>query len=132
MSNEPAPTQKDLDLHEKLSWVEEWEMLGNRKETLIRWLRARPQDAPTLIEPIIEFLESSPKVKLANGTTLLRQEVNDEITRIFNTGAFDPFGGPHDNWHELSYKQKIHEIHKRFPNFTESNLGKIISENSER
>ena len=97
MSNEPVPTQKDLDLHEKLSWVEEWEMLGNRKETLIRWLRARPQDAPTLIEPIIEFLESSPKVKLANGTTLLRQEVNDEITRIFNTGAFDPFGGPHDN-----------------------------------
>lgn len=132
MSNEPVPTQKDLDLHEKLSWVEEWEMLGNRKETLIRWLRARPQDAPTLIEPIIEFLESSPKIKLARGTTPLRQELIDEITRIFHTGEFDPFGGVHGNWHELSYKQKIYEIHKRFPNFSESNLGKIISENSEK
>jgi len=132
MSNEPVPTQKDLDLHEKLSWVEEWEMLGNRKETLIRWLRARPQDAPTLIEPIIEFLESSPKVKLAQGTIPLRQELIDEITRIFHTGEFDPFSGVHGNWHELSYKQKIYEIHKRFPNFSESNLGKIISENSEK
>jgi hypothetical protein len=71
-------------------------------------------------------------VKISNGTTLLRKEINDEITRIFNTGAFDPFDGPHDNWHKLSYKQKIHEIHKRFPNFTESNLGKIISENNEK
>lgn len=132
MSNEPVPTQKDLDLHEMLSWVEEWEMLGNRKETLIRWLRARPQDAPTLIEPIIEFLESSPKVKLAKGTIPLRQELIDEITRIFHTGEFDPFSGVNGNWDELSYKQKIYEIHKRFPNFSESNLGKIISENSEK
>ena len=68
MSREPVPTQDDLELNEMLSWAEEWETLGNRKETLIRWLRARPQDATILIEPIIEFLESSPKVKLARGT----------------------------------------------------------------
>ena len=65
MSREPVPTQDDLELNEMLSWAEEWETLGNRKETLIRWLRARPQDANILIESIIEFLESSPKVKLA-------------------------------------------------------------------
>lgn len=132
MSREPVPTQDDLELNEMLSWAEEWEALGNRKETLIRWLRARPQDATILIEPIIEFLESSPKIKLARGTTPLRQELIDEITRIFHTGEFDPFSGVHGNWRELSYKQKIYEIHKRFPNFSESNLGKIISENSEK
>ena len=132
MSREPVPTQDDLELNEMLSWAEEWETLGNRKETLIKWLRARPQDATILIEPIIEFLESSPKVKLARGTTPLRQELVDEITRIFHTGEFDPFSSVHRNWHELSYKQKIYEIHKRFPNFSESNLGKIISENSEK
>jgi hypothetical protein len=107
-------------------------MLGNRKETLIRWLRARPQDAPILIEPIIEFLVSSPKIKLAKGSTPLRRALIDDITRIFHTGEFDQFSGAHENWHELSYKQKIHAIHKHFPNFTESNLGKIISENSEK
>lgn len=132
MSKEPVPTQEDQDLNEMLSWAEEWEMLGNRKDTLIKWLRARPQDAPILTKPIIEFLESSPKVKLTNSIIHLRQELIDEITRIFHTGEFDPFSGVHGTWHELSYKQKIYEIHKRFPNFSESNLGKIISENSEK
>ncbi|MFZ8899624.1 MAG: hypothetical protein ACO20X_13920 [Alphaproteobacteria bacterium] len=132
MSKEPVPTQEDQDLNEMLSWAEEWEMLGNRKDTLIKWLRARPQDAPILTKPIIEFLESSPKVKLTKGIIPLRQELIDEITRIFHTGEFDPFSGVHGTWHELSYKQKIYEIHKRFPNFSESNLGKIISENSEK
>lgn len=130
MDKEPLPTQEELDLDAVLDLYQEWEMLGYRKETLIKWLRARPQDAPNLIEPIIEFLESSTKVKLASGTLPLRQEVNDEIVRIFNTGQFDPFGGPLDNWHELRYKQKIYEIHKAFPHFSESNLGKIISENN--
>ena len=132
MSKEPVPIQDDLDFNEMLSWAEEWEKLGNRKETLIRWLRARPQDAPILIKPIIEFLESSTKVKLSNGTIPLRQELNEDVTRIYHTGEFDPFSGPQENWHKLSYQQKIYEIHKRFPNFKESNLGKIISENSKK
>lgn len=131
MAKEPTQEQEDADLDEMLSWWDEWEMLGHRKETLIRWLRSRPQDAPALIELIIEFLESSPKVKLKNGTSPLRQELNDEIVHIFKTGEFDPFSGMQENWLELSYKQKIYEIHKRFPQFTETNLGKIISENQQ-
>ena len=132
MSKEPVPTQEDQDLNEMLSWAEEWEMLGNRRDTLIKWLRARPQDAPILTKLIIEFLESSPKVKLTKGTIPFRRELNDDITRIFHTGEFDAFSGSQENWHELTYQQKIYEIHKRFPNFTENNLGKIISENSNK
>lgn len=116
----------DADLEECIDWQRRYLTSGKRRDVLIEWLMARPQDSWMVAADIIKFLQSR-KVRLEQDP--LSEMRKEDIYTMFRTG--DIFGfGKVEGWENFSAKEKINKIANMFPEYSGnwSGLENIISE----
>ena len=116
----------DADLEDCLDWQRKYLTSGKRRDVLIEWLMARPQDSWMVAADIIQFLQSR-KVRLEQDP--LSEMRKEDIYTMFRTG--DVFGfGKVEGWENFSTKEKINKIAIMFPEYSRnwSGLENIISE----
>ena len=65
-SDEPVPTESDLEMDELLLFWEEYEACGRSKSVLIGWLQSSPHIAGHISDVIIEHLEEPRKEFLSD------------------------------------------------------------------
>ena len=116
----------DPDLEDCIDWQVNYLTSGRRRNVLIEWLTARPQDSWMVVADTLQFLKSS-KVRLEQDP--LREMKKEDIFTMFMTG--DVFGfGKIEGWENFSSKEKVNQIAKVFPKYIGnwSGLENIISE----
>ena len=135
MADEYPSTFEEAEEHACISWWTDWNYTGQDREVLIRWLKERPQDATLIVEDIIRHLENPTKRYLTGKSDAFEEMDFEQIYRWFETGSsfHDDFEENElqkskSEWNKLTYKQKIFEIHKAHNEFSESQIGKIISD----
>lgn len=135
MADEYPSTFEEAEEEACMMWWTDWNYTGQDREVLIRWLKERPQDAEFMAEDIIRHLEN-PKKRYLEGKSDEFKEVGfKEIYKWFETGSHfhealeeNELQKSKSEWNKLSYKQKIFKIHEVYNQFSESQIGKIISD----
>ena len=135
MTGEYPSTFEEAEEDACMSWWTDWNYTGQDRELLIRWLKERPQDAEFMAEDIIRHLENPNKRYLDGKSDAFKEMMFERIYRWFETGSSDhedfdevELQKSKSEWNELTYKQKIFRIHEAYNEFSESQIGKIISD----
>ena len=135
MADEYPSTFEEAEEEAGILWWTDWNYTGQDREVLIRWLKERPQDATLIVEDIIRHLENPTKRYLTGKSDAFKEMVFEQIYRWFETGSsfHDDFEENElqkskSEWNKLTYKQKIFRIHEAYNEFSESQIGKIISD----
>ena len=140
-SDEPVPTEADLELDELLLFWEEYEACGRSKSVLIAWLQSSPNIAVHISDVIIEHLEEPRKEFLSDVRNPITAQVYSDIYEMYLHGT-DDFGEfPHNErqlkaysgktWNQLGSKQKLFEVANHF-NKKEGHIKKIVSHEKKR
>lgn len=116
----------DPDLEECIDWQVYYLISGRRRDVLIEWLTARPQDSWMVAADTVQFLQSR-KMQLEQDP--LREMKKEDIYTMFMTGDVLGFGKI-EGWENFSAKEKINQIANMFPEYVGnwSGLENIISD----
>ena len=140
--NEPIPTDAELEADELLAFYEDWEMTGRSRETLISWLKRRPNIANRITDIIVQHLEDPRKDYLSEMRNPVTAQLYSDIYDMYLNGTLgggvfsatveqqkQAYGGK--VWDELAFKQKIYNIANEVDK-TEGHIKKIISNEKKR
>lgn len=139
---EPAPTETELEADELLEFYEDWEMTGRSRETLISWLKCRPNIAPHITDIIVQHLEEPRRDNLSETRNPVTSQLYSDIYEMYLNGTLGggvfsstveqqkkAYGGR--AWADLVYKQKIFQIANAVDKI-EGHIKKIISNEKKR
>ena len=140
--DEPIPTDAELEADELFAFYEDWEMTGRSRETLIPWLKRRPNIAQHITDIIIQHLEEPRKDYLSETRNPLTAQLYSDIYDMYLNGTLgggvfsstieqqkQAYGGR--TWADLGYKQKIFKIANEVDK-NEGHIKKIISNEKKR
>ena len=105
----------------------DYQSTGRDREVLIWFIEQHPEYLEFVKEDILEHLRNPTKRYLDGKQNYDRESEHQDIYHTFMTG-FVFSDEPIEGWLDLSYDQKIAEISKRYPNYSVTYIGKIISD----